>query len=108
MNALAHPLISGIVVYEASLHRDKHVFVEIPLLYESGLQSAFDRIWYVDSMMERRIERVLGRDGRSRDEIERIIASQTSNDIKLATDVILNNGTEEQLWVEVEKLYLSL
>jgi dephospho-CoA kinase len=108
LNALAHPLISGIVMYEASLHSDKHVFVEIPLLKESGLKGAFDRVWYIDSIMEKRIERVLNRDGRSREEIKKIIASQSLEDKELATDIILNNGTEEQLWAEVQKLYLSL
>lgn len=110
LNSLAHPLITGIIMYEASLVKDQNVFVEIPLLIESGIAKVFDKIWYIDSKVDKRIERAIARDIIDKSLIDKIVALQ-ENEIKakeLATDIIENNGTEEQLWEKVQKLYFTL
>lgn len=110
LNSLAHPLITGIIMYEASMARERLIFVEIPLLIESGIYKVFDKIWYVDSPPHRRVERAVARGNINEELVGKIIALQ-ENEKKakeLATDVIVNDGTEEQLWEKVQKLFFTL
>lgn len=110
LNALAHPIIGGIIMYEAELNRDRKIFIEIPLLFESGLKEMFDRIWYVESDRDKRIDRVCKRSDISPELASKIIDLQEdSGRVKsLASDIIINNGSEESLWAEVQKLFYSL
>lgn len=108
LNSIAHPLIIGIIMYEASQVTGQNVFVEIPILLDS-IVMYFNRIWVVESDIDLRIERVFKRDNVSLERFNRINAAQNQT-IKsdIATDIIINNGSEEKLWEEVQKLYLLL
>lgn len=52
-------------------------FVETAILYESGLNSAVDAEWRVESPLELRIERTMKRSHLSREQVEARIASQS-------------------------------
>lgn len=109
LNSIAHPLITGIIMYEASLIEGRHIFVEVPLLAESGMSHIFDRIWYVESDMDIRVRRVMDRSSISMEMLDKIIKAQGNSASKdLATDIIINNSSEECLWEKVQRLYLQL
>ena len=82
------------------------VFVAAPLLFEYDMQDDYDAVWVVVADENTRIKRVSERDGLDTDIITRIIDSQLSDDDKcvLATDIIENNSTIDDLKTAVDKL----
>lgn len=110
LNALAHPLIMGLIMYEANEIKVKNVFVELSLLTDNTYINSFDRIWYVESDYQLRRERALKRTNVDKELLDKIIKAQEKEiNIKaIASDIITNNGSEVELWEKVQKLYLSL
>lgn len=82
------------------------VFVAAPLLFEYDMQDDYDAVWVVVADENTRIKRVSERDGLDTDIITRIIDSQLNDDDKcaLATDIIENNSTIDDLKAAVDKL----
>ena len=82
------------------------VFVAAPLLFEYDMQDDYDAVWVVVADENTRIKRVSERDGLDTDIITRIVDSQLSDDDKcaLATDIIENNSTIDDLKAAVDKL----
>ncbi|MDO5378339.1 MAG: dephospho-CoA kinase [Clostridia bacterium] len=78
LNALLHPLIIASVSrqLEALDTAEGLVFGDIPLLYECGMEALFARIWVVSAPREAQLSRLCARDGLTREEAERRIASQ--------------------------------
>ena len=88
------------------LRGSKVVFVAAPLLFECDMQDDYDAVWLVIADKDTRVERVSERDDLGYEIINRIIASQMSDDekAKLSSDVIENNGTLPELKKNVDKL----
>lgn len=104
LNSIAHPIIKEKVKQELS---DAYgsVFVEVPLLKESGMEELFDEVWLVVADDSEQLRRVALRDGRSDDEIARILASQSKEDtFSLPTIVIHNVGDIESLIKQVRSI----
>lgn len=82
------------------------VFVAAPLLFEYDMEDEFDAVWLVVSDEDKRITRVAERDGLNNEMITRIINSQLSDEEKcvLATDIIENNSTVDDLKIAVNIL----
>ena len=81
------------------------VFFDAPTLIESSREWLVDRIWVVVCDKEKRIRRIMDRDGISREQVLDRMSNQLSDDekIKKADVVISNNGTLEDLKAQVEK-----
>ena len=81
---------------------------DVPLLVESKRwRKRVDLVLVVDCIAEVQISRVMTRSGLTRDEIERIIASQASRSERLhAADIVLFNGgpPREQIAHEVKQV----
>ena len=94
------------VLRSHELSKKDVVFVAAPLLFEYDMQDDYDAVWVVVADENTRIKRVSERDGLDTDIITRIIDSQLSDDDKctLATDVIENNSTIDDLKVAVDSL----
>jgi len=75
------------------------VFYMAPLLIEAGATDLVDEIWVVTASPEVQIERVMSRDGISREQAERIIAAQMPLKDKERFGQILidNSGTSDEL-----------
>ncbi len=71
---------------------------DVPLLLEGGLEDSVDQVWVVWVPREVQIQRVLGRDKLTREEImARIMAQMPLDDkVKLANVVIDNSGNWSQ------------
>lgn len=84
--------------------------VEVPLLFETGMQSFFDYVVMVSSKRENRIQRIMERDSTARDEAEALMKTQMpeSEKRRLADFVIENNGGTPDLIKEVERVYGQL
>ena len=65
------------------------------------------RVLVVTADHETKIERVQKRSGLSRDEVQRIMAAQLSDEQRMAfaDDVIANNGSIKDAQIEVEVLH---
>ena len=109
LNDIMHPHIYKIILDEIRNSKEI-VFVDIPLLFENekvnekfGLK--FDEIWLVYVDREKQIERLMKRDGISRDYAEKKINSQISVEEKRKkSDVIIDNsGTLEETFIQVEE-----
>jgi len=115
LEAILHPLIRA--ESEARISRLTHAEYAIlvaPLLIETGeYRARVDRVCVVDCPVELQIERVMARNGLSREEVEKIIAAQASREQRLACadDVIDNSRGLEELDAQVAQLderYLAL
>ena len=78
----------------------------IPLLVEGGRRGHIDRVLVVDVPEATQIERLVRRDGVSRDQAEAALRAQASRDARLAfaDDVIENTGDVAALETRVAKL----
>jgi dephospho-CoA kinase len=82
----------------------------IPLLVETGQQQNFDFVVTVDADQETQIQRLMARNGLSRQEAEaRIAAQATREDRRAAADVILDNtGSVARLREQIDALWAVL
>jgi dephospho-CoA kinase len=111
LEAIVHPLVfERIIELEAAASPDDVVVHDIPLLAESGRADTFDAIIVVDAPDEIRIERMVRDRGWTREDAEARIKAQASRDDRLAiaTHVIENDGTLDQLRARVEGVYEQL
>ncbi len=83
---------------------------DIPLLFETGREEAFDATAVVVALLEVRVARVMERSELSREEVLRRDAAQMPQDRKarLATYVIDNSGSLEALDSEIERVWNDL
>lgn len=82
------------------------IFIDAPLLFEAGLDQQSHEIWVVDAEDELRIERVIRRDGSSREEVLSRMRKQMSREeqYKRADHVLNNSATAEALYAQIDKL----
>jgi len=82
------------------------IFIDAPLLFETGLDKNVSEVWVIDADDETRIKRIMERDGLEREEILSRINSQMPRDEKnRRADVILDNtGDQESLYRQIDML----
>lgn len=107
LEAITHPAIRKIMrermAYHESHSPHKLVVVDVPLLYESGLESYFQQIMVVYVPRDVQLERLLERDKLTIEEAHRRLDAQMNiEDKKLKADVLIDNSgslssTEEQI-----------
>ena len=111
LEAIVHPLVfERIVELEAAATEDDVVVHDIPLLAESGRADTFDAVIVVDADPEVQVDRMVRERGWTREEAEARMLAQASREERLAvaTHVIENDGTLEQLRARVEEVYRRL
>lgn len=89
---------------EETVH--KLIFIDAPLLFETGLDRSVSETWVIDVDEETRIKRIMERDGLKREDIAMRISNQMTRDEKnKRADVILDNtGNQEALYQQIEQL----
>jgi dephospho-CoA kinase len=112
LESLIHPRTRQMITAQLrNLRRQKAevAILDVPLLFKSGWDKSCDEIWCVDSDRNLRSMRVRGR-GWDDDELRDREANQLDIEEKkrLSTTVILNNGTLEQLFETIDRLWSSL
>jgi dephospho-CoA kinase len=116
LEAIVHPLVfERIVDLEAHAPEGSVVVHDIPLLAESGRVAApdrggFDAVIVVDAPPEVQVERMLrDRGWTEEDALARIAAQAAPEDRRaIATYVVENTGSREDLRRQVEKIYGDL
>lgn len=95
---------------EKSSPEMKIIFLDAPLLFETGLDQDVDIVWFVLASQEKRLKRLSKRDGIPVFEIEKRMSAQMPEEQKemLADIVIENEGSLDDLYSKVDKLLLQL
>ncbi|WP_310447490.1 dephospho-CoA kinase [Thiobacillus sp.] len=114
LETILHPLIRRGVEQALSGLAARYALIVVPLLVETGAyRDVLQRILVVDCPESTQVERVMARSGLAREEVEAILAAQTTRAERLASadDVITNTATPEDLRAMVAALhqrYLAL
>lgn len=96
----------GEEIYKADLEGLDIIFLDVVLLFEVGLDKMCTETWFVDASEEARLARVIGRDGFIPEEIRRRMRSQMPSEEqqKMATHILSNEGTVEELYNQIDGL----
>jgi dephospho-CoA kinase len=108
LEAILHPMIRKECDRLVAAAISPYVILMIPLLVESGApRRRCHLIVVVDCPEQIQIERVIQRDGLSRAQIEAIMKSQTTRELRLsyADDIIDNSGPPSAIAEPVELLH---
>jgi dephospho-CoA kinase len=107
LEALTHPAIGAAVEARSAAAGGVYQILVIPLLVEKSLGSQLDRVLVVDCDEELQIRRLQARDGSTLDQARAILNAQASRAarLKVAHDVIKNDGDMSAVRDQVEKLH---
>ena len=107
LEAILHPRVREALQARAAAASGPYVLLAIPLLVESGHYDWVTRVLVIDVPIELQIERVMRRDGVTREQAVGTLQAQTSREARLAraTDVIVNDGSLAELDAAVARLH---
>ena len=114
LNLVVHPYIYNLIDKEFNqvLNIGKHgiFIVDGALIFESGYDVHLDYVIVVTAQLKHRMERALGRETLSREEILKRIEFQwpEKEKVNLADFVVHNDGTEKELHKNIEGLVKKL
>lgn len=92
LNAIIHPLVFDLTHQQIDLARQSGAEVcvlDVPLLFETGMDSLCHRVWCVWLPQETQLQRLMARDGFTRPEALARLRSQLSADEKAARSQIV-------------------
>lgn len=114
LNGLLHPLIRTNIISQTKAANSLYCILVAPLLVENNLLALVDRVLVIDVTEKTQLQRTILRDNNSIQQVESIIASQTSRVERLnAADDIINNDNStltsiEKTVLALDKKYLNL
>ncbi|MTZ14385.1 dephospho-CoA kinase [Pseudomonas sp. JL972] len=113
LEQLLHPLIRAEVAAHLAKAESPYAILVSPLLVESGQYRQVHRVLVVDVPEALQVERTVGRDRTSEEQVRAILKVQASREERMrhADDVLLNDRDLVWLQAEVERLhrfYLTL
>jgi dephospho-CoA kinase len=113
LESILHPRIRDAAFQQAELTSGPYVIIVVPLLFESPMKHAMDRILVVDCSEETQLRRLKMRDKENEDQAHRMIAAQASRAqrLSIADDVITNEddlASTREAVSELHNFYLSL
>ena len=114
LNSVVHPYIFNLIDKEFNrvFNNKKHgVFiVDAALIYETGFDAHLDYVIVVTAHLKNRMERALGRETLSREEILKRVGFQWPEEekVNMADFVVHNDGTEAELQKNIESLIKKL
>ena len=111
LEAIIHPLVHRRSAELEEQAGDSAVVVhDIPLLAEVGRAGSFDAVVVVDAPPDLQVSRMVEDRGWTREDAESRIAAQATRDDRLAiaTYVVDNTGTRDELRAQVEEIYAAL
>ena len=110
LNKTAHPIIMQRLFFAMESSESVLVFAEVPLLFESNAEKAFNEIIIITRDLEKRIQAIQQRDGLTIGEIEKRIAVQFDYNTlptriqNLRAHIVKNNGDKTALKIQIQQL----
>ena len=111
LEEIVHPLIKEEIETSFNVYSDEDaVFISVPLLFEVGWEGLFDKIVFIKSDDNIRLERLINRNGYSKEYAQQRINSQIPQNEKInkADYVIENNSTKDEFIKKVENFIESI
>ncbi|TAN08390.1 MAG: dephospho-CoA kinase [Rhodanobacteraceae bacterium] len=108
LEAIVHPRVRGWLQRRAGTNRGPYCVLAIPLLVETRADYAWvDRVLLVDAPESLQIQRLIERDGVTREIARQMLAAQSSRAARqaIADDSIVNDGNEAALDAAVAALH---
>jgi dephospho-CoA kinase len=110
LNAIVHPLVGERMQEledEAAASGAPALVLDVPLLAENGLAPLYDEVVVVDCPVEVAVQRLVSQRGMTEADARARIAAQATREERLAvaTHVLDNSGTPEQLEQQVRALW---
>lgn|SRR5574344_264131 len=106
-----HPIIRKEIFKFFEMNKnEKIIFVGIPLLFEAGMESDYDKIIFVYADDEIRLKRLIIRSGLSFEDAKLRLGSQQkqNNKIKKSDYIINNNGSKNELYKQIDEILVNL
>ncbi|MBE7088909.1 MAG: dephospho-CoA kinase [Clostridiales bacterium] len=109
LNNLTHKAIMNEVLIRA-IQQNNTCFVEVPLLFESNLQSQFDEVIVVKRNLDARIQSVIERDNLTEKEVKCRISNQFDYENANLSNykVIINDGNINELINKINALLVKI
>jgi len=109
VESILHPAIRALLSRRLEALDADYCIIVVPLLVETNFQELVDRVLVVEAPRERRIEWVMQRSTMTREEVERVMGSQATSEerLRVADDVIHNDGSLEDLKAKVDRLHAA-
>ncbi len=113
LEQFVHPEVFVQMEKEFEASKKKHapiIAVEVPLLFEAGLEKKFDFVLTISVNADVRVKRLMARDQITRKEAEAFMGIQMpeADKIKKSDFVIDNNGSIKETLVKVDRFYENL
>lgn len=108
LEAIIHPRVRAWLRRRVGMDRGPYCMLAIPLLFENQDDYDWvDRVLVVDAPEALQIERLMRRDGVTREAAQRVLEAQSTRAqrVAIADDVILNDGEESALDARVAALH---
>jgi dephospho-CoA kinase len=113
LDGLIHPRVEAALkarLAELARRGVSLVMVEVPLLFETGREQAYERVIVVTAPEALQIRRLGGRDDRGEAEIRGMLAAQwpLADKVARADYVVDNGGSRENTWRQVKNIWGDL
>ena len=107
LEAITHPLIRQSIEQQLKQATSPYVILVSPLLFESKQHLLTDHTLLIDAPEELQLQRASLRDTQNIEQIKAIMTAQMSRAEKqnLAHDVVMNNGSLDDLYQQLEPLH---
>jgi dephospho-CoA kinase len=107
LEAILHPAIRAAMERQSQVAGGPYQLLVIPLLAEGGRRDHVDRVLLVDVSEELQIERLMLRDGITREQAQASLSAQATRAQRLAMadDIVRNTGRVEELEERVAELH---
>lgn len=107
LERILHPRIRAETMRQAGESAGVYQVIVVPLLVESPIKDAVDRILVVDCDEATQIRRLVARDAESEEQARRMLAAQSTREQRLAIadDVVRNDGDLDETREQVQALH---
>jgi dephospho-CoA kinase len=109
LNDIVHPAVRKHFLKWAKKKQKPYVVQETALLFENGMEDFYDKIVLVTAPKNIRIERIMARDGSTKQEVLERMDNQLDDSIKLPlSDYVLENTEYDKTKSKVKALNIAL
>ena len=109
LNSIVHPVVNKHFANYCESQNNIYIVKEVAIIFETGTQDKFDKIILVKAPKEERINRIINRDGCSRQDAIDRIGSQKNDEEKIEkSDFIIDNINLQDIPNKVLEIHNTL
>ena len=109
LNSIIHPAVAKDFKLFLNSNKEDYIVKEAAIIFETKSENNYDKIIFIQSPLEIRIERVINRDNISREEVMKRINNQLDENLIIdKCDYVIRNENKEDLEDKVLSIHLDL